>query len=234
MSDVWNDAAEATTGPKRYFGQLLTEAYYAHIKKGSPKEQFDPGQHNEANKYVVVKIGSITTLDDGRTFDINREYICPKTGSSLGKEWAQIVNPSLKKLGIHPRTLADKWACWEMVPTGRTWISNRTNEQVEGTAHKFLEFYPDEDTCRAEEAAFYNRSDEPVVDPLDETHPMPEEDTDKQRAAMAQFLPMIWTQTKEADAFYKAIAGNPMVAKFFDSNSPEVKALVEAGAEVAA
>ena len=228
MSDVWDTANDTTMGPKRYFGQLLTDAFFVHIAKGEPKEQFDPARHNAGQKFTQIKIGAICTKADGSTYDLNREIIC-----EFGREWAGIVLPSLKKLNVHPRDLNDKWASWEMVENGQSWTSKTTGELVKGTTFKFSEFYPDEDTCRAAEAKFYNRVRDETSGTGDEPLPMPptQAEADKERAVWAQFLPMLWTQTQpDTKAFYDAIAGNPNLAQLFDSNSPEVVAIVESGA----
>ena len=159
--------------------------------------------------------------------------------AKLDKGW-DITKASVKKLGASDPN--EKWARWEMVETGRNWNKEVTDENgetttvvVKGTAFKFAEFYPNEDACRAAEAAFYKRAPVEPEEDLDETMPMPEEDTDTQRAGAAVFLPTLWTLAGgDPEAFYAAIANQPALAKFFDSNSDEVKALVEAGAEGAA
>ena len=227
MSDYWNEATEQTAGPKMYFGQIFTDSFPVRILKGSPKVLFDPNQHPAEQRFIQIKVDGVCTKADGSSYTINREMV-----AKLDKGW-DITKASVKKLGASDPN--EKWARWEMVEDGSSWISKTTNERMKGTAFRFLEFYPDEDTCRAAEAAFYKRAPVEPEEDLDETMPMPEEDTDKQRAGAAVFLPTLWTLAGgDPEAFYAAIANQPALAKFFDSNSDEVVALVEAGAEVAA
>jgi len=225
MSDVWDTANDTTMGPKRYFGQVMTDAFFVHIAKGEPKEQFDPARHSAGQKFTQIKIGAICTKADGSTYDLNREIIC-----EFGREWAGIVLPSLKKLGVHPRDLNDKWASWEMVENGQSWTSKTTGELVKGTTFKFVEFFDSEEACRAAEAAFYNRSRDETSGTGEAPLPMPptEDEVNKERAGAAVFLPTLWKLAAgDPDAFYAAIGNQPALAKFFDSNSPEVVALVE-------
>lgn len=224
-TDPYDTAASTTVGPKKYFGQLLTDAFYVYIKKEEPKEVFDPARHPASNKFTQIKIGAMCTKADGSTYDIDREIIC-----EFGREWAGIVLPSLKKLNVHPRDLNDRWASWEMVENGQSWTSKTSGELVKGTTFKFSEFYADEAACRAAEAAFYNRGVEESEENLDDTHPMPEDD-DKERASAAVFLPTLWKLAQgDPDAFYAAISNQPQLAKHFDSNSPEVQAIVAGAA----
>jgi len=228
--DPYDTAAGTTLGPKAYFGQVFTDAFFVYISKGEPKQVFDPGQHSPAKKFTQIKIDGLCTKNDGSTYTIAREIIC-----EFGREWAGVVLPSLKKLGAHPGELNERWASWEMVENGQSWTSKTSGELVKGTTFKFIEFYPDEVTCRAAESQFYHRPDDgPAVDPLDASHPMPEDppaDSGAARASAAAFLPSLWKLTKGgADAFYAAIANQPLLAAHFDSNSPEVVAIVESGA----
>jgi len=231
MSDVWDTAAEATVGPKVYFGQIFTDAFFVYISKGEPKVPFDPDQHPAEKRFTQIKIDGQCQRADGTTYEISREII-----AEFGREWAGIVLPSLKVAGVHPRDLDEQWARWEMVETGRTY-TNAYGEQ-KATTFKFLEFYPDEAACRAAEAAHYSRSADPDPEPEEDasaTHPMPEEDppapdNDKVRANLAQFLPMLWTQAgKDVVEFGKLLQANPALAAHFDLNSAEVQAVIGGG-----
>ena len=110
MSDVWDTAAEATVGPKVYFGQVFTDAFFVYISKGVPKVPFDPDQHPADKKFSQIKIDVQCTDSSGKTYEISREVIC-----EFGREWAGIILPSLKVCGVHPRDLNEKWAKFEFV-----------------------------------------------------------------------------------------------------------------------
>jgi hypothetical protein len=226
--DVWDSANEATVAPKVYFGQIFTDAFFCVLQKGVGKLVFDPSQHNEDRKLTCINIDGNVARADGTTYTIHREVIAEF------RDWAGIVLPSLKVAGVHPRDLNEQWARWEMTKTGRTWVDRNSGETKEGTTFKFLEFYSDEETCRAAETAHYSRPTPiPTEDSsaLDKSHPMPEEAVapanDAQREVAAKFLPALWKTAKEdVTIFGELIAGNPLTSKFFDLNSAEVAAIV--------
>lgn len=227
MSDVWDSAADATRGPKIYFGQVFTDGHYVYIsfKKGDPRVLFDPSQHPQDGRHTLVKIDGVCTKRDGSSYEINREMVC-----ELDAAW-QITKVSLKTCGVHPRELNERWAKWEMAETGDTWNSRTSGELVKGTTFKFSEFYPNEAACRAAEKAHYSRTPSTDEENLDDTHPMPEEapsnGSDAQREVAAKFLPALWKSAGgDVTKFGELISGNPLTSKFFDLNSAEVAALV--------
>jgi hypothetical protein len=229
MSDVWDTANEAKVAPRVYFGQVFTDAFFCILKKGVGKVLFDESQHDVDRKLTCIKIDGQVQRANGNTYEINREVIAEF------RDWAGIILPSLKVAGVHPRDLNEKWARWEMIETGRTWIDRNSGETKKGTTFKFLEFYSDEETCRAAETAHYSRPAPAVEeDSASATHPMPgdtEASSDAQREVAAKFLPALWKSAGgDVTKFSELIAGNPLTSKFFDLNSAEVTALVAEGA----
>ncbi len=230
MSDVWDSAASATVAPRAYFGQVFTDAFFCVLEKGVGKVVFDKSQHDEDRKLTCINIDGQVTRANGDTYAIHREVIAEF------RDWAGIVLPSLKVAGVHPRDLNEKWAKWEMVETGRTWTDRSTGETKKGTTFKFLEFFDSQEACRAAEQAHYGRG--PAEEEgLDESHPMPEENSgddgargggrDAQREVAAKFLPALWkTAGGDVTKFSELIAGNPLTSKYFDLNSAEVAAIV--------
>jgi len=223
MNDVWDTANEVQLGPKVYFGQVFTDAFFVHIAKGEPKVPFDAAQHKPETKFTQIKIDGVCTRANGSTYDISREII-----AEFGREWAGIVLPSLKVCGVHPRDLNERWARWEMVSTGRKY-TNSAGEEREASTFKFLEFFDSEDACRAAEKAHYSR---PVEDEEDAPLPMPEENTNvngnAERANLAKFLPLLWTQAAgDVVKFGELLQANPILAAQFDLNSPEVQAVIK-------
>lgn len=227
MSDVWDTAAGAALPPKAFFGQVFTDAFFVYISKGEAKVPFDAGQHPAEKKFTQIKIDGVCTRADGSAYEISREII-----AEFGREWAGIVLPSLKVCGVHPRDLNERWARWELVNTGRTWIDKTSGDKREATTFKFLEFYPDEAACKAAEAAHYSRA---VEEDEEEPLPMPEDApdapaNDAERANLAKFLPLLWTQAAgDVVKFGELLQANPALAAHFDLNSPEVAALVAGG-----
>jgi hypothetical protein len=228
VNDPWDMEEEPEVGPKVYFGEVyLTRNEMYWDRDSRQLLPFDPRQHRVENKLHQVKLGAICTKRDGSTYDLDRDDIIEWPPSP----WPTIANKSLHKLGVHYTELdKGRWARWEMIKTGVTFKSKTTGETVEKDFFSFLEFYPDEASCRAAEAAFYNRSRDETAGTGEDPLPMPE-DPDKERADAAVFLPTMWTLAQgDPDAFYAAIANQPSLAKFFDSNSPEVVAIVEEAA----
>jgi hypothetical protein len=230
MSDVWDSAASATLPPKVYFGQIFTLADYVYISKGEPKELFDPDRHPRDKRFTQIKIDAVCMQVNGSTYTISREVIV-----EFGREWAGIILPSLKVAGVHPRDLNEKWAKFERAKTGRQYDSSYTGQKEDEKTFKFLEFYADEDACRAAEKAHYSR---PTEEDADETHPMPEENGNgsAEKAVAEKFLPALWSiaQAREGDTlvnFAKELAGNALVSRHFDLNSPEVLELVGEGSK---
>ena len=223
--DYWNEAVEQEQGPKMYFGQIFTDSFPVRILKGQSKVLFDPASHPVDQRFIQVKIDGVCTKADGSTYTIAREMVV-----KLDAGW-NITKASVKKLGTDDPN--EKWARWEMVEDGRSWNSKTTGELVKGSAFKFAEFFDSEEACRAAEAIFYNRSRDETAGTGDEPLPMPptEDEKAKERAGAAVFLSQFWTLAAgDLDAFYAAIANQPALSKFFDSNSPEVVAIVASGA----
>jgi len=225
--DPWDVANEASLGPKIYFGQVFALSDFVYISKGEPKVLFDEGRHPADKKFTQIKIDGVCHRADGSEYTINREMI-----AEFGREWAGIVLPSLKVAGVHPRDLDERWASWEMVNTGRSYHSNTTGEEVQATTFKFRAIYDSEEECRAAEAAHYRRGIEDEETPL----PMPEAEAPKpggdgaERANLAKFLPLLWTQAgQDVIKFGELLQANDSLAKHFDLNSPEVLDLVGAG-----
>jgi hypothetical protein len=207
-----------------YFGQVFTDAFYVYQsgQKGDPVIPFDPGQHSIDRRFSQFKIDGVCNRADGSTYEINREYICEWASSG----WAGVTLPSLKVAGVHPRDLNERWAKWEMAKRG-TYKDKMTGETRDSTTFKFLEFYPDEEACRAAEAAHYNRTADD--DDAEETLPFEANapKVDKQREVAAKFLPALWAQAAgDVTRLGELLAGNPLTSKFFDLNSPEVVELV--------
>lgn len=232
MSDIWDRANEATLGPKFYFGQVFTLGDDVYISKGEPKRLFDSNRDPVEKRYTQIKIDGQCTRANGSTYEISREIIC-----EFGREWAGIILPSLKICGVHPRDLDQKWAKWEMVETGQSFVATQgasAGETIKKTTFKFLEIYPDEAACRAAEKAHYSRA----ADDEDEPLPMPEDGneapksnggngSDAQRQVAAKFLPALLAQAQgDLTQFSVLLAGNPLTSKYFDLNSPEVLELV--------
>ena len=233
MSDVFDLAADAKVAPKVYFGQIFVDWQKVRFAKGFPKELFDPTQHPEEHAAAQAKIDVQMTTANGSTYEKSREIVCNT------QEWAGIVLPSLKVAGWGSkeklRELHEKWCSFEWISTGRTYTN--AYGTFESKTFKFLAIYPDEAACRAAEAAHYSRGGDDDQD-AEEPLPMPESDppgensnsdADKsaERANLAKFLPLLWTQAGgDVVKFGALLQANPLLAVEFDLNSAEVQAVI--------
>jgi len=135
-------------------------------------------------------------------------------------DWRNIVLPSLKALGISdpPSQLHRHWIHFEAAPTGDTFISKTTGEQVERTAPKFLQVFDSKEACDAAAEAFWserrngsnghNGQTKNVPQPLEKEHP--------QRAMLLTLLPAMWQAAQQQPdpnaAFQQMLEANPMMA----------------------
>lgn len=217
MSDVWDQANEATVRPKVYFGQIFTDAYFCVLRKGVGKVEFDPAQHPADDKLTCVKIDGQCTKRDGSSYIIQREVIAEF------RDWAGIILPSVKALGIHPRELNEQWAKWKMAETGRTWVDKVSGETKKATTFQFLELFPNATACQAAEAAHYSQKVQPELSPAPNGTMDP-----RQREVAAKFLPALFAQANgDVPKMAELLAANPLTSTYFDVTSPEVVALFQ-------
>lgn len=225
----WDRADNAQLPPKTYFGQVFTDASFCVLQKGIGKVPFDPQIHPEDQKRTSIKVEIVPLAAANLRFSVLRELIAES------RDWAGIVLPSLRTIGVKPSDLNEKWVQAELVSTGRTYEKN--GETKELTTFKFLAVYPDEASC---ETAYLHRFDHVAAASLDESTPFPSDTAtpppaspkakvgnDAERAVAAKFLFPLWTQAgKDVNTFAGLIANNPLTGKYFDLNSPEVLEIV--------
>lgn len=226
--DPWKAAASATVPPKvyTYFGQCFTDAFFCVLQKGPGKVPFDPTQHKIEDRRTSIRIGVQPLANSGLNNIIQREMIAES------REWAGIVLPSIKALGIEPEQIDDAWVKVQMAETGASYVSKISGETVKKTTFKFLAVYPDQAACEAAAAEFFKKDgngQQPQAHEQDsEQAPQAAQvpSNSKEREVAAKFLPALMGQAKgDPNELAKLIAGNPLTSKYFDLNSPEVVAL---------
>jgi len=221
--DPWDVAGSAKPQPRVYFGQVFTDLFFCVLQKGVGKVPFDATQHRLDDRRTSIKMDLQPLASSGLNFAIQRDMIAES------REWAGIVLPSIKALGIEPKAIDEAWVKAELVQTGQSYKRRDTGEEVQKTTFKFLAIYPDEAACEAAAASFFGNG--PAEDEED-LAPMPDDEPtngngDKQREVAAKFLPALYSQAGgDLTEFSKLIAGNPLTSKYFDLNSPEVAELV--------
>ena len=143
IDDPFESASNATLAPRNYYGQIQIDAYFCVLQKGVGKLPYDPGQHRAEDRRTAIDISLLPIAEQNITFELRREIIAES------REWAGIIWPSLKELGLtSAREANGKWAKMIQVGTGRKYRT-KSGEEREATTFKFLALYDSEDTCRA-------------------------------------------------------------------------------------
>lgn len=143
LDDPFDTASKATLAPRSYYGQIQIDAWHCVLVKGSGKVPFDAAQHNVDDRRTAITISLLPIPEQNIQFELARDTIAES------REWAGIIWPSLKALGLtSAREAQGKWAKMQQVGTGRMY-RNAKGEEKEATTFKFLALYPDETACRA-------------------------------------------------------------------------------------
>ena len=219
--DPFETASNAEPLRSVYYAQVQCDAWYCVLVKGTGKVVFDPNQHPIEQRRTALSISLATIPEQPTNFPLVREMIAESP------EWTKIVWPSAKVLGLaSARDLNGKWAKVELTPTGDTY-KNKQGDTKERTTFKFQAFYPDEAACRAAYAAGNSQAAPATAAP---SAPSNGADTSKERETALQFLKVLmpkWLNgTMDLDKVKAGIAANPVIARHFDANSPEVVELM--------
>lgn len=210
----FESAANPQTPPMEYFGQALADAFYCVLQRGVGKMPFDPEQHQMSDRRTAVKV-SIIPLAEQNARDITREYI-----AEFGA-WVKITLPSLTAVGLTPMTLNNAWVRVTLVPEGRSYTDKDGNTKDSLTL-KFLAAYPDEAACRA---AYLGAGNAPAT-------PTPQNGNGngnkEQESALAFVKALIKATNGNEAALAQRIASLEPIAKYFNVQSPEVRALLDA------
>lgn len=234
--DPFAAATEAQVRTFDLFGMVEISAWACHLEKGAGKIPFDPANPNHKRFTAIdVFIQSLPEIDIRYPKTLECDWLAE------GKTWAKITLPSIKEAyqnstgqelgsvkqinGMYARVARvdsleppyEKKDRATGVPTG---------EMAVKQTFKFVEFYANEDQCRA---AYTAAGGKPMQGSSSTVAPS-QEQSDK-NAAMA-FLPVIVKNAlngkglKISDdwktAVNTALTQFPMVAKHFTADAPEV------------
>lgn len=221
--DPLDVASKAAIAPRSYYGQIQIDAYFCVLVKGTGKTPFDPAQHSVDDRRTAIDISLLPLPEQNVRFNIRRDTIAES------REWAGIIWPSLKALGLtNARDAHNKWAKLQQVPSGRKYRSS-TGEEKEATTFKFLALYADEGACRAAYLADTgksngNGSSAPAPAPSAPASAGPStHDLDVAR----QFVYAFAKQNQYAlDKTRAACASQQIITKVIDINSPAFATMV--------
>lgn len=221
MLDPMDAATQAGERADVYFGKMEVTAQYVSLARGQRPQPWVEGMSADTRRTEVFF--SLNPLDEtGLTILIERKVLA-ESG-----EYTRIVWPSLRDLGVKSlRDANGKWAKITMVPSGRSW-TNKEGAEVKGTTIKFAALYDTQADCVAaweDEFGAMARNGNGKVD--DDLPPMePADNTERETAK--QFLPALVKSANGDRAMLATLLGGmPMIAKFFNVDSPEVVALMQ-------
>lgn len=225
MSVNYVDPLDALDNPElrspEYFGQIQLHTWFCVLEKGIGKVDFDPQIHGIDARRTAIKIGLIPLPEHKTNQDIFRDQIAES------KEWASIVLPSIRSLGITARELDGKWVKLTFQPTGRTYTKTDplSGETVtrDATTFKFLALYPNEAACRAAYEAERGNGGNGNTTPA----AAPQSPVNHEKETAGKFLkPLVQRANGDEQELGKLIAGMPLVAKHYTIQSPEVRDLL--------
>jgi hypothetical protein len=149
--DPW-DIAEQAKEPQFsnvIWGQCEAKSWWCVLEKGVGKVEFDPQMHSPDLRRTAIDIIIHPLADMGLNFDLARNMIAES------REWAGIVLPSIRDMGISPKQLNGSWVKVQTVTltdkAGNPVTYTDGNGIVkEKTTIKFLAIFKDEAECRAD------------------------------------------------------------------------------------
>lgn len=213
--DPFQSATEATVPSATYYAQIQCDAWFCVLVKGQGKVVFDPQQHPIEQRRTAINLSLAPITEQQVQFPLVREMIAESV------EWAKIVWPSARALGVtSARELHGKWAKVEIVGTGRKY-TNKQGEEKEGTTFKFVALYPDENAARAAYQAGGQASEATPTQPA--APAAGSNGNSKERETALAFLKVLVPQWGlDLDKVAAGIANNPVIARHFTAQSPEV------------
>lgn len=214
--DPFESAGNAVEPSRHFFGLNMFDVWFCALVKGQGKVPFDPQVHQPGQKRTAVNISIAPLPGSGANFPIERNLIAES------KEWAGVILPSIKALGLTPKELNGKYVHVEIVPTGESY-TDKAGVVKSKTTPKYLEVYGDETSCLAASNAFFGNYTE------QQEEAFPVGNGNAERDVALKFLPALINQAgKDPQRVAELLANNSLVAKYFNINSPEVVQLIAA------
>lgn len=230
VNDPFDSAENPSVRQPAYWGKVELDMFFAVLEKGVGKVPFDAQQHSLDKRVTAIDIKVFPIVEQNVTFDVSRGMIAES------KEWAGTVLPSIKALGLTVRDLNGKWVKVEQVPTGSTYI-NKNGDTKDRTTFKFTKLFKDENEATADYLAGGGSAaptDTQYQQPVTQVKPDGSPVDNKQRETALKFLAVVVENQARGKtdlaaiqaAVGVAIAGMPLVNKFFTADSPETLNLI--------
>ncbi len=232
--DPW-DIAEQAKEPQfsnLIWGQCEASSWFCVLEKGVGKVEFDPQVHSLDQRRTAIDI-VVRPLDDmGLAFDLVRSMIAES------REWASIVLPSIRDLGISPKQLHGSWVKVQTVPVtdkaGNTVTYTDANGVVkEKTTIKFMAIFNSEDECRADYLANSGKSapqDTQYAEAGNGSGGNGNKERETARAFLEVYVQNACRGQSDLNVIRKTlelnIAQQPLISKYFTVDSPETVQLI--------
>lgn len=229
------DPVEAAMNPqtpeRSYFGQITTDWFFCVLERGAGKVVFDALKHGPDQKHVAINVTLMPLVSDRvpNPNPISRDVV------DFEKEWTSVTLPSLKALAVDLRTVKGQWAHIKLVKTSEYTAKDGTVKDK--TAIKLVELFPSQAACEAaRDALFKTGASAPTPPPSQPTSPAPPVTANEpivgiDRKTATLILPGLWSAAgQKPDVFLQRIAAVPDIARYFDANSPEVRAYTDTAA----
>lgn len=217
--DPWAVADAAKPREFEYYGQVKADCWFGFFPgSGGKPIPFDPQQHPTDKRVTMIDIQIIPISEQNVSFDIRQNY----TDFSL--DWTKITLPSIKALGLDGiRSMNNRFARVTQVDGKREKkdaSGNKTGEFYK--TFKFLEVYSDQASCKAAYSGNAPAHTEQEATPKDAV--------EAEMNTALQFAKVIVVNKKRELGIYEdtckavteAIAGMPMINKYFTGQSPEI------------
>lgn len=228
--DPW-DSAEQAKEPQYsnvIWGQCEARSWFCVLEKGIGKVEFDPQMHSPDQRRTAIDIIVRPLPDMNLAFDLTRNMIAES------REWASIVLPSIRDLGISPKQLNGSWVKVQTVPltdkSGNTITYTDANGIVkEKTTIKFMAIFKNEDECRADYLANSGKAQDTQYK-MKENGNGGNGNSNKERETALKFLKVYVENACRGQSDLNAIRRTlelniiqqPLISKYFTVDSPEV------------
>lgn len=232
--DPW-DSAEQAKEPQFsnvIWGQCEAKSWFCVLEKGIGKVEFDPQVHSPDQRRTAIDIIIRPLVEMGLTFDLARNMIAES------REWAAIVLPSLRDLGVSPREINGKWVKVQTIPVtdkaGNPVTYTDSNGVVkEKTTIKFLEVFQNEEACRADYLANSGKTHKQDTEYAG-SNGNGNGNGNKERETALKFLKVYVENACRGQSDLNiirktlelSISQQPLIAKYFTVDSPETIQLI--------
>ena len=223
INDPWDSAENPQFAAPEYWGLCSVDMYFCILQKGTGKIRFEPGVHDVDKRRTAIDIVISPLPAMNATKNVERSMVAES------KEWAGIVLPSLKALGISPKELLGKYVHIRFKATGKTY-KNSSGEIKDSTTIEFVKVFNSEAECQAD----YQSNSKSTVTPTESGAQPAGVVGGKERETALQFLKVVVENAVRGQTDLNVIrntvaanvAGMPLVNKFFTVDSPETLALI--------